>query len=145
MRLSTRTRYGMRAAFELARHYGPRPEPLGIHAIAKDQEVSAKYLEQVIAVLKVSGVVRSVRGAKGGYVLAKSPKKIKLSEIFNALEGAVTTVECVHNEKYCDRSADCVIRNLWKQLNDCIDGVMESMTLQDLLDREKKTKADYQI
>ncbi len=144
MKLSTRTRYGIRAILELAENHGKGLLQLKI--IAGHQDISVKYLEQLMAMLKSAGFVRSVRGSKGGYILAKLPNQIKLNDVFNCLEGPVTTVECVENENYCARSADCVARGLWAQVQQAITAVLQSVTLQDLLDRTKDGKPiDYQI
>ena len=144
MKLSTRTRYGMRAIIELA--VSDRKGHLQLKAIARHQDISAKYLEQLMVVLKSAGFVRSIRGAKGGYVLAKAPNQIKLSDIFHCLEGPVSTVECVENEDYCQRAADCVARQVWTQVQEAIEGVLQSITLQDVADRAKADRAsDYQI
>ena len=144
MKLSTRTRYGMRAIIELAEN--DRKSPLQLKIIAQRQDISAKYLEQLMVVLKSAGFVRSIRGAKGGYVLAKTPNQIKLSEVFHCLEGPVTTVECVENEDYCRRAPDCAARQVWIQVQEAIDGVLQSITLQDVVDRAKGDRAlDYQI
>jgi len=144
MKLSTRTRYGMRAIIELAQHNTKRPLQLKI--IAKRQDISVKYLEQLMTMLKSAGFVRSVRGSKGGYVLAKPAEQIRLSEVFRCLEGSVTTTECVEDEDYCVRSADCLARVVWALVGAAIDNVLESMTLQQLLDMAKeKRKLDYQI
>lgn len=144
MKLSTRTRYGIRAILELAAGQGEGP--MQIKVIARRQGISLKYLEQLMAILKSAGFVRSVRGSKGGYVLAKPANQIKLSDIFNALEGPVTTVECLENEKYCTRIADCVTRQVWAEVQQAIMGVLQSITLQDLVDRTKdKRTLSYQI
>jgi Rrf2 family protein len=129
---------------EIALDYGSGP--VKIKDIARRQGLSVKYLEQLIAILKSAGFVRSLRGAKGGYVLAKAPNKIKLSDIFKSLEGPEATVECLDNEEYCDRSADCVVRQVWAQLQGAIESVLSSVTLQDLIDRTKKdVELTYQI
>jgi Rrf2 family cysteine metabolism transcriptional repressor len=144
MKLSTRTRYGIRAALELAANQSTKP--LRIKTIAHQQNISVKYLEQLMAVLKSAGFVMSVRGSKGGYILAKPANQIKLSDIFNALEGPVATVECLENENYCARVADCVTRQLWAEVQDAIMNVLQSVTLQDLVDRAKdKRGLNYQI
>jgi len=144
MKLSTRTRYGIRAILELAESYGQGPLQLKI--IAQHQDISVKYLEQIIAMLKSGGFVKSIRGAKGGYILAKAPNQIKLGDVFDCLEGRVTTVECIEDEDYCARVADCVARHLWVRVQEAIDSVLQSITLQDLLDRAKDKRAlDYQI
>lgn len=144
MKLSTRTRYGVRAIIELAGNQDGGPTQIKV--IAHKQDISVKYLEQLMAVLKSAGFVSSVRGAKGGYILAKSANQIKLSDVFNALEGPVTTVECVENENYCEKVADCVARQLWAEVQQAIMGVLQSVTLQDLVDRTKdKRTLSYQI
>ena len=144
MKLSTRTRYGIRAVLELAENYGNGPLQLKI--IAQHQEISVKYLEQLMAVLRSAGFVRSIRGSKGGYLLAKAPEQIKLSDIFHCLEGPVVTVECVENESYCTRTNDCVARQIWAEVQKAIMGVLQSITLQNLVDRAKHNKAlDYHI
>jgi len=144
VKLSTRTRYGLRAIIELAENHGKGP--LQIKTIAKQQDISAKYLEQLMAILKSAGLVRSIRGAKGGYVLAKDPNQIKLNDVFNCLEGTVTTVECVENQNYCARVADCLARQVWTQVQNAIKDVLKSITLQDLVDRTREKRAlNYQI
>ncbi len=144
MKLSTRTRYGIRAILELADNY--QKGPLQLKTIAKRQNISVKYLEQIMAVLRAGDLIRSVRGPKGGYTLAKHPNQIKLSDVFDCLEGSVTTVECVEDENYCARSIDCLARQLWTQVNNAIRNVLQSVTLQDLVNRAKdKGGLDYQI
>ncbi|MHC4424024.1 MAG: RrF2 family transcriptional regulator [Planctomycetota bacterium] len=139
MRLSTRTRYGIRAILELAENHGKGPLQLKI--VAQRQEISVKYLEQLMVILKSAGIVRSVRGSKGGYVLARPPNQIKVSDCFNCLEGPVITAECVEDESYCARTADCVAREVWTEVHRAIMGVLQSMTLQNLVDRVKHNKA----
>lgn len=144
MKLSTRARYGTRAILELAENHGQGP--LQIKIIAQNQDISVKYLEQLMAILKSAGLVRSIRGPKGGYLLAKAPNQIKLSDVFNALEGPLITTECLEDESYCARVADCLARQLWAQVQKAIETVLQSMTLQDLVNKAKESKAlDYQI
>jgi Rrf2 family protein len=144
MKLSTRTRYGVRAILELAGNQNKGP--LRIKTIAHRQDISVKYLEQLMTILRTAGFVRSIRGSKGGYILAKAANQIKLGDVFNALEGPVTTVECLENENYCARAADCVTRQVWAEVQEAIMNVLQSMTLQDLVDRAKDKKAlNYQI
>ena len=141
MKLSTRTRYGIRAILELAQNYGKGPVQLKI--VARNQGISVKYLEQLMAMLKSAGIVSSVRGSKGGYILAKSPDQIKLSDCFNCLEGPVVTVECVENNNYCPRISDCIAREVWAEIQKAVMGVLESMTLQNLLDKTKSDETLY--
>ncbi len=144
MRLSTRTRYAVRAMLELA--VNTSNIPVQLKTIAKHQDISVKYLEQLMATLKTAGFVRSVRGSKGGYILAKPPNQIMLDRLFSCLEGPVITVECVENDSFCDRAADCAPRLLWAELQAAIMRVLKSTTLQDLVDKTKTyAKADYQI
>ncbi len=144
MKISTRTRYGIRAALELAQNY--QNGPLKLKIIAKRQDISVKYLEQIMTVLRSGDFIRSIRGPRGGYMLAKAPNQVKISDIFDCLEGCITTVECVEDEDYCARSMDCVARQLWAQVQKAIRDVLQSITLQDLIDRAKhKESIIYQI
>lgn len=143
MKVSTRTRYGIRAAIELAQHH--KQGPLQLRIIAERQSISVKYLEQLVAVLRSGGIVRSLRGAKGGYLLAKAPDQIRLSDVFHCLEGPVATTECVEDPEFCDRSLDCVARKLWKRVEGAVNEVLDSVTLQDLLDQADKQTQNYHI
>ena len=144
MKLSTRTRYGLRAIIELAENGGEAP--LQTKVIAGSQDISVKYLEQLMTILRSAGFVRSIRGSKGGYMLAKSPNQIKISDVFDCLEGHVTTVECVEDKSFCKRAEDCVARQVWAQVQQAIKNVLQSITLQDLVDRAKDKKvSNYQI
>lgn len=144
MKVSTRTRYGIRAILDLAEYTGERP--LQLRIIAKDQDISIKYLEQLMSILRAAGFVRSVRGARGGYVLAKPANEIRLADVFKCLEGPVVTADCVESDDYCARSTDCVAKQVWAQVEKAIMNVLESVTLQDLVDRAKDERSsDYQI
>ncbi len=145
MKLSSRTRYGMRAMLELALEYGKKP--LQIKAIADREDISNKYLEQLIAMLKSSGLVRSIRGPRGGYMLARPPAEIYLKDIFVTLEGPITPVECLEHSEYCPRCTDCATRQIWDEIQNAIMDVLKSRTLKDLVDQSvqaKETK-NYQI
>lgn len=145
MKLSTRTRYGIRAAIELAGRYGDGP--VQIKVIGQKQAISVKYLEQLMAILKSGGFVHSVRGSKGGYVLAREPEHIRLDELVLALEGSITTAECVDDEGYCARAADCVARELWTKVQQAVMDVLHSFTLKDLAEKTKSCHdaLSYQI
>jgi len=136
MKLSTRGRYGVRALLELALHYGEGP--VLIKDIAASQEISQHYLEQIVIALKASGLVKSIRGAKGGIALAKLPSQIRLDEALQVLEGSTAPVECVDNARACSRSSFCVTRDVWNELKKAMNGVLESMTLQDLVERQRR-------
>lgn len=135
MKLSTRGRYATRALLDLALHRDE--EPTLLKDIARRQEISLSYLEHLITPLIAGGIVRSTRGARGGVSLARSPEDIRLSEVIQLLEGSVAPVECVNNPEICSRSALCVTRDIWGELKKAIDGVLESTTLQDLVERQK--------
>lgn len=145
MKLSSRTRYGMRAILELALEYGNAP--LQIKTIASREDISNKYLEQLIAMLKASGLVRSIRGPRGGYILAKPPAEIQLKDVFLTLEGPMIPAECLDHPEYCPRCTDCATRQIWQQLQDAIMGVLESVTLADLVEKSiaSQKSSNYQI
>ncbi len=144
MKLSTRTRYAVRAMIELAKHETNRPLQLKI--IAERQEISIKYLEQLMAVLKSAGLIKSIRGSKGGYVLSKAPDQIALNDILRCVEGPISTVECVEDSARCSRAADCAAREVWKQVEQAIETVLQSITLQDVANMASGIKqSDYQI
>jgi Rrf2 family protein len=129
---------------ELARHDLNRPLQLKI--IAERQEISVKYLEQLMAVLKSAGLIKSIRGSKGGYVLARGPNQIALSDILHCVEGPITTVECVEDCTTCTRAVDCAAREVWTRVEQAIEQVLQSFTLQDVADMASKTnQSDYQI
>jgi len=143
VKLSTRSRYGTRAVLELALHQGKGP--LQTKIIAERQGISLKYLEQVMSALKSGGFVRSFRGSKGGYILAREANQIKLSEVFNALEGPIITVECLDDLDYCPQIADCIAREVWSEVQGAIQTVLESITLQDLVDRAERKRNDKKV
>jgi Rrf2 family transcriptional regulator, cysteine metabolism repressor len=135
MKLSTRGRYGTRALLDLALHRGE--EPILLRDISARQQISLPYLEHLIGPLIAAGILRSTKGYKGGISLAKAPEEIKLSEIIQLLEGSTAPVECVDNPKVCSRSESCVTRDIWSELKKAMNGVLESTTLQDLVERQK--------
>ncbi len=134
----------MRAMIELAQNETSRPLQLKI--IAERQDISVKYLEQLMAVLRSAGLIRSVRGSKGGYVLSKAASQVRLSDILHCLEGSVTTVECVEDSQSCVRAAECAARQVWVKVQRAIEEVLQSITLQDVVNMTKDAKQlDYQI
>ena len=138
MKLSTRARYGTRALLDLALHQSE--ELVSLKDIAQRQRISLQYLEHLMTPLIAAGMVRSVRGPKGGVSLAKPPKQILLSEIIQRLEGSTAPVECVDNPKLCPRSELCVTRDIWDELKKAMNGVLESTTLQNLVERQESKK-----
>lgn len=135
MKLSTRTRYGTRALLDIARHQGNKLVQL--KDIASRQNISLHYLEHIIAPLVGAGIVRSTRGARGGLQLTKRPNDIKLSDVVQLLEGTITPVDCVIDPGSCNRSDFCVTREVWGEMKKAIDNTLKTITLQDLVEREK--------
>ena len=138
MKLSTRSRYGLRALLELALHYGEGP--IQLKKIAKNQQISLQYLEQLIRPLLAAGFIKSIRGVNGGIWLSKSPSMIKLGAIIEHLEGKMAPVECVTDPNVCGRSENCVTRDIWCELKSTIYGVLNSVTLQELIIRHKNKR-----
>ncbi len=138
MRLSTRMCYGTRALLELSVNYGLGE--MSLASISQSQDLPLKYLEQLMHSLKSGGLIQAVRGAKGGYSLARPPRKIHLSEVYNCLEGPATTVDCVLHEDICDRTDFCPTRPVWTKMHEAIMGTLDSVTLQDLLDEAEQDK-----
>lgn len=136
MRISTKGRYAIRLMLDLATNSGEGP--ISIKDIAKRQEVSEKYLEQIISVLNKSGYVQSIRGAQGGYILRKSPAEYTVGMILRTTEGSLDPVECVNSEgAECERMDKCVTVEIWKRISDAVSGVVDSITLQDLMEWQK--------
>jgi len=136
MQLSTRTRYGTRAMLDLAVRY--ESGPVSAKKIARRQEVSTKYLESLLAMLRSAGLVRSVRGAKGGHMLTRHPHHITLREIFEVLEGREGFVPCTTDPQVCDRAKTCVTQEVWARIYaECME-TLESTTLEDLVRRAKE-------
>ena len=145
MKLSTRSRYGVRLLTELALEYQKGPVQLGI--ISKREGISEKYLGQLIIQMKGTGFITSSRGKNGGYMLAKKPKDITLREIVENLEGDICLVDCAKDNTECDRSTFCITREIWKKLSEDMASSLEKINLQTLVDRIKKSKnyPEYQI
>ena len=135
MKLSTRSRYATRALLDLALHDGEAPVPL--KDTAERQQISLTYLEHLVGPLIAAGILRSIRGARGGISLAKPPEEIKLSEVIYLLEGSLAPVECVTNPEICARSELCVTRDIWGEVKNAMNGVLGSITLQDVVERQK--------
>ena len=133
MKLSTRSRYGTRLMLDMAQHY--REGPLQLGDIAKRQEVSVKYLEQIIIPLKKAHYIESVRGRKGGHILAKPPEEITVKEIVALLEEGPTLVECCDDSAACQRSHICATRLLWKEVSEAMFDKLQAITLADLVER----------
>ena len=131
MKLSTRSRYGTRILVDLARHNDQGPVQIG--EISKRQEISVKYLEQLIRPLKQADLVTSVRGPKGGHLLAKEPEKITLGQIVRLFEGQSELVECISNPEKCSMSDDCQVRLAWQDATRVLYEKLDSTSIADLL------------
>jgi len=141
MKVSTKGRYALRLMIDIAMHEGA--DPVRIKDISKRQEVSEKYLEQIIAVLNKAGYVKSIRGPKGGYLLAKKPKDYTAGMILRLTEGSMAPVSCLEfEENDCPRQEQCATLELWKRLDTAIKDVVDSVTLEDLVEWQKG-KADF--
>ena len=135
MKLSTKGRYGTRALLELAIHQGEGP--ISLKDISQRQGISLQYLEHLITPLITGGIVKSTRGAKGGIYLARAAGEIKLSEIIRVLEGSTAPVDCVDKSAACSRSGFCATRDIWSDMKEAVDSVLDKITLQDLVERQK--------
>ncbi|MCX6573787.1 MAG: Rrf2 family transcriptional regulator [Candidatus Aminicenantes bacterium] len=145
IRLSTKGRYGTRLMLNLARHYGNGHDAVILKHISDDERISIRYLEQIIIPLKINRLVKSIRGAGGGYTLARKPEDIKLSEILHALEGNCCLVECIEDDTYCEFIETCPTFDIWKHATELLKGYFDSLTLKDVMvqaeKKDKKAKA----
>ncbi len=139
MKLSTRTQYGVRALVDLALH--STGYPVQLKDIAERQQISLSYLEHLVIPLIAAGIVKSVRGARGGILLAKRTDQIRMNEVMEILEGPLAPVECLRDAKSCPRSGSCAPKDIWNEMKKAMESVLESTSLQDLADRQK-AKAD---
>lgn len=138
IKLSTKGRYGARLMLNLANHYNNGNEAIILRNISEEEEISIRYLEQIIIPLKINKLVKSIRGAGGGYILARHPSKIKLNEILLALEGTCCLVDCVEDEDYCHRIPICATYEVWKETSNLLKNYFENLTLQDLIEISRK-------
>ncbi|MCD6516217.1 MAG: Rrf2 family transcriptional regulator [Candidatus Aminicenantes bacterium] len=138
IRLSTKGRYGTRLMLNLAKHYRNKDHSIVLKNLSKEEDISIRYLEQIIIPLKLNKLVKSIRGAGGGYKLARHPSKIKLTDILNALEGPCCLVECVEDDEYCQRIPVCAVHDVWKEASSMLKNYFESITLEDLMKRDEK-------
>lgn len=138
MRLSTKGRYGVKAMLDLALHSSEGL--ISLKSIAERQDISENYLEQLFAMLRKAGLVKSVRGSQGGYVLGDTPEHISVGAILRALEGSLAPVECVEESEpmQCERSSLCVTKFIWEKIRDKVNDVVDSIKLSDLIDEYQK-------
>ena len=131
MKISTKGRYALRLMVDLALE--GQGAPVALRDVAKRQEISEKYLEQLVAPLTRAGLLKSVRGASGGYLLTKSPAEYTTGEILRAQEGSLAPVDCADGAP-CERQDRCTTAPLWRRIAQAVDGVVDHTTLQDLID-----------
>jgi Rrf2 family protein len=134
VRISTRTRYGMRLMINLARNYNNGYSLL--KDVAKSENISEKYLSLIVIPLKSAGLLNAVRGSRGGYSLSKTPSEIKIKDIIETMEGDLCLLECVKNKSACTKSSNCVSRDLWLGLSNEIAGYLNSLTLEDIINMQ---------
>ncbi len=139
MKITTKGRYGLRVLLDIATHQQKGPVTLG--EIAGRQAISEKYLWQVVNRLKGAGLVSSSRGVHGGYILAREPQAVSLLDVVLALDGPLTIVGCVESPASCDRSAACVAREAWGQMEAKLRDAMAAVTLRELVDRQRSLDA----
>jgi Rrf2 family transcriptional regulator, cysteine metabolism repressor len=146
MKLSTKGRYGARAALELALRFGSGP--IMVREIAESQNISERYLEHILNTLRASGVVRSTRGARGGYELARPPSAITLGDVVRSLEGPLDIVNCTRAGE-CERADECATMEVWMAIRESIEGILDGVTLEGLVARHRQIKTsaspDYTI
>ncbi len=144
MKISTKGRYALRMMLDLA--LNDTEKPVRIKEIASRQNISDKYLEQIISVLNKARYVRSIRGPQGGYLLTKKPEEYTVGMILRLTEGSMAPVDCIDDEiTACPRMEDCATVIVWKKLNEAINGVIDNITLADLVDWQVAKNGEYSI
>ncbi len=145
MRLSAKGEYGVRAMVYLALNYEQGPVPLS--AISQNENISQYFLEQIFATLRRDGLIKSTRGVKGGYALAQQPQHVYVGDIIRALEGPLFPVDCLAEDgqadknRRCNKTEDCLVRNVWEKLREHIDNLLDNISLQDMLDWSIENKS----
>lgn len=145
MKLSTKGRYGLKAVIDIALHSGT--EVVALSAIAERQGISISYLEQLVAKLKKAGIVNSIRGAQGGYILSRVPEEISVGQILRALEGDLNPVDCaevIGGESTCSGSDVCVTKYVWKRISDSINNTVDEIMLSELVGDSKQVKQNLE-
>lgn len=137
MKISTKGRYGLRALIDLAQY--SEIEPVSINSISARQGISERYLEQLMTMLKKAGLVQSIRGAGGGYVLAKDMSEISVGDVLRALEGNLEPVECAafKPEDTCEASDGCVTKYVWQRINESINRTVDEINLKQLVEESR--------
>ncbi|MBN2206430.1 MAG: Rrf2 family transcriptional regulator [Candidatus Aminicenantes bacterium] len=140
IKMSTKGRYGTRLMLQLAHHYDDKEAAVILRRVAEDEDISIRYLEQIIIPLKVSKLVKSIRGAGGGYTLARPPAEIKVSEILHALEGSCCLVECVEDGDFCSRMPYCATFEIWNKASQILKSYFDNLTLEDIVEIDRKKR-----
>lgn len=135
LKLSTKGKYGLKAMFELA--LSSNGEPVSLKYIAKKQGISDQYLEQIFSILKKAGLVKSVRGAQGGYYISKEASEITVADILKVLEGDMAFTECLLDKDLCENFDSCAMKYVWAKIKESIEEVTNSISLQDMIDDYK--------
>ncbi|MGN0141715.1 MAG: RrF2 family transcriptional regulator [Roseburia sp.] len=144
MKISTKGRYALRLMIDLAIHN--TGEPISLKDVAKRQEISDKYLEQIISILNKAGYVKSIRGAQGGYMLKKEPKDYTVGMILRVTEGSLAPVECVEEGMHeCERMNECATVLIWQKINEAVNQVVDNITLEDLVEWQMQKSDQYVI
>ena len=143
MRITTKVRYGLRALLQIAITYEGSPVPLS--SIAESQEISRKYLEQLVTTLRKANLIGSRKGVRGGYYLIQEPDQISLWDVFCALEGTSPLVDCIPHPEICDRAPQCTTRGIWALLDQKLKAFWEAYTLQDLMDRLPEIEKELEL
>lgn len=144
MKISTKGRYALRLMIDMA--INDKGDPIRIKDIAARQEISDKYLEQIVSILNKAGFVKSIRGPQGGYKLTKRPDQYTVGMILRLTEGSLAPVSCLEDEvNLCERQLECITLPLWRKLDDAIKGVIDSVTLADLIEWNEEQKGNYVI
>lgn len=135
LKLSTKGRYGVAALYELAMHYGEGA--VSLRSIAEHQGISEHYLEQLMSTLRNAGLVTSVRGAQGGYMLSREPEKVTIGEIVTVMEGPIALVDCLltsaeSEDQCCAKACHCATRGIWEKVCDSINHVLNHITLAEI-------------
>ena len=135
MKISTKGRYALRLMVDIAQ-YGSSG-PVSLRDAAQRQQLSEKYLEQIVTPLARAGLLRSVRGAGGGYLLTRRPEEYSVGDILRPLEGDLAPVECATDQNFCERCCDCVTVELWQDIHRAVSAVVDGTTLADLAVRPR--------
>ncbi len=153
MKLSTKGRYGLRAIIDLAVHSGPEPSgtpgegAVSIQSIAQRQDISENYLEQLMRLLKKAGLITSVRGAGGGYRMARDPGTVSVGDVLRALEGNLQPVACgaLKGEGGCEGADNCVTKYVWQRMNDAIQNTVDGIMLSELIEEKRRCGDHIQV